>query len=193
MHHLPNVLTALRIALTPVVAALMLTPTLAAQTAAVACFMVASASDYLDGVLARRWQVRSRLGQFLDPLADKLLLLGTLGMLAALEPQAVPWWAVVLIAARDAVVTALRSRAEAQGRTLRTFEAAKAKTLLQIAFAWGLLVLRALAHAPAPLGDAATRALASPVPFATLLVVLAVTLGTGALYVLWPQEERLPG
>jgi CDP-diacylglycerol--glycerol-3-phosphate 3-phosphatidyltransferase len=189
MRQLPHVLTASRIALTPVVVALLFVPALWAQAAAVVCFMLASASDYFDGEIARRWQVRSRLGQFLDPLADKFLVLGTFVALALAEPQAAPWWAIALIAGRDVAVTALRSWAESTGRTLRTLRIAKSKTLLQIAYLWFVLTLRAFAWSDGALALAADRVLHSPVPLVLLVAVVAVTLVTGAAYFLSPQEE----
>ena len=92
MRYIPNLLTAARIVLTPAVLLLLTVPSLAGQTAAVVLFVAASVSDYYDGALARRIGARSRLGQFLDPLADKILVLGVFATLAVLEPDIVPWW-----------------------------------------------------------------------------------------------------
>jgi CDP-diacylglycerol--glycerol-3-phosphate 3-phosphatidyltransferase len=190
--HIPNALTVARILLTPLVLMLCTIPTLAAQGSALALFVFASASDYYDGVLARRMKARSRLGQFLDPLADKILVLGLFGMLAVQEPQIVPWWAVGLIALRDGLVTGLRSWTEAQGRTLRTFRAAKAKTLSQLAFLFGMLVLRAVEHLPPPVAGGARWLLRdSGLVDLALMAVVAVTLATGALYFVAPEEETL--
>ncbi|WP_022835451.1 CDP-diacylglycerol--glycerol-3-phosphate 3-phosphatidyltransferase [Salisaeta longa] len=193
MRHLPNILTIGRIVLTPLVLVLLSVPSLAAQAGAVVLFMAASASDYYDGVLARQMNVRSRLGQFLDPLADKFLVLGTFVAFAVLTPRVVPWWAVGLIALRDVVVTGLRSWVESQGRTLRTLRIAKWKTMLQLLFLWMLMLLRTAAHVPGIVGRAADWVLyTSLLPTAALVLVVAFTLGTGALYVLRPQEESMP-
>lgn len=192
MRYIPNALSVARIVLTPVVLLLLTVPTLLAQSAAVMLFVAASASDYYDGKLARQMGARSRLGQFLDPLADKILVLGVFGMLAVLEPQAVPLWAVLVIAARDLLVTGLRSWAESQGRTLRTFRAAKAKTMSQLAFLFGMLVLRATTHLPGTLSGGARWLLHdSLVPYACLWIVVLLTVGTGALYVLHPQDDTI--
>lgn len=192
VRYIPNALTVVRILLTPLLLVLCTIPTLAAQGTAVVVFMCASASDYYDGVLARRMGVRSRLGQFLDPLADKILVLSVFGMLAVEQPQIVPWWAVLLIAGRDVLVTALRSLAEARGRTLHTFRVAKGKTLAQLAFLFGMLVLRAVTHFPPPASEGARWLLyQTPIPFFLLVLVVSFTVATGLLYVMAPQEESV--
>jgi CDP-diacylglycerol--glycerol-3-phosphate 3-phosphatidyltransferase len=192
MRYIPNVLTVARILLTPAVLVLLTVPNLMGQSAAVALFVLASVSDYYDGVLARQMGARSRLGQFLDPLADKILVLGVFAMLAVEEPHIVPWWAVGVIALRDVVVTAMRTWAESQGRTLQTFRVAKLKTLSQLAFIFWMLVLRTAAHVPPPISDGALWLLnESLIPFALLVLVLVLTVGTGALYVLQPEEDLI--
>lgn len=190
-HYIPNTLTAARILLTPCLLVLITVPTATGQLGAVLLFVTASVSDYYDGKLARAMGVRSRLGQFLDPLADKILVLGTFSVLALYEPQAVPPWAVVAIAARDLLVTGLRTWAESQGQTLRTFRVAKAKTLSQLAFLFGMLVLRAAAHVPAVSEDAAWLLRDSAAPYAALLGVVALTVGTGLLYAVAPRQESV--
>lgn len=191
LRHVPNVLTVVRILLTPIVLLLCAWPTAWAQSGAVVLFVLASLSDYYDGKLAREMDVRSRLGQFLDPLADKILVLGVFGALAVYEPDVVPVWAVLAIAARDVVVTGVRSWNEAQGRTLQTFRIAKAKTLSQLAFLFGVLVLRALRHVPSTADGAQWLLRESTIPYGLLLLVVAITVGTGALYIFAPREETL--
>jgi CDP-diacylglycerol--glycerol-3-phosphate 3-phosphatidyltransferase len=190
--YIPNVLTVARILVTPLLLLLLTVPSQAGQASAVALFVLASLTDYYDGVLARRLQVRSRLGQYLDPLADKILVLGTFGMLAMQMPTIVPWWAVVLIALRDAAVTSLRSWVEAGGRTLRTYWIAKAKTSLQLAFLFGVLVLRLATHLSPPIQEGASWVLReSALPGVALAGVVGFTLATGALYFVAPVEEHV--
>lgn len=181
--NIPNALTAARILLTPLMLVLLLTPTFWAQLGALSLFVIASASDYFDGVLARRMDVRSRLGQFLDPMADKILVLGTFITLSILEPRAVPWWAVLLIALRDGGVTALRSWAESRGKSLRTLPIAKWKTSSQLFFLLLMLVARTLAQSGAPIG-ARWMLDQTIIPFGLLMAVVGFTLYTGALYAL---------
>jgi CDP-diacylglycerol--glycerol-3-phosphate 3-phosphatidyltransferase len=190
MKFVPNVLTITRIVLTPVLLVLLFTDTLWAQGGALAVFVVAAISDYLDGRLARSLSARSRLGQFLDPLADKVLVLGTFIALAVLLPRIVPWWAVVLIALRDVAVTMLRSWLEAKGQSLRTIPMAKAKTTLQLVFLIGMLALLAARHLPGLIGEGAAWVLGSVIPFAVLVLVVVVTVLTGVWY--FVNQERVP-
>lgn len=190
--YIPNLLTVARILVTPLLLLLLTVPSQAGQGSAVVLFVLASLSDYYDGELARRFQIRSRLGQYLDPLADKILVLGTFGMLAVQEPAIVPWWAVAVIAARDLAVTSLRSWVEAGGETLRTYRIAKAKTMLQLAFLFGVLVLRTGTYASPPIRDAANWLLReSALPGVALAVVVGFTLVSGVLYFVAPTKERV--
>ncbi len=187
MRHLPNALTITRILVTPVLLLLLLSDTLLGQMWAFALFVFAAISDYLDGKLARSFSVGSRLGQFLDPFADKVLVLGTFAALAYLIPHVVPWWAVALIAARDVGVTLLRTWAESRGRSIHTKSIAKSKTLVQLIFLIVLLLLVVVAKMPGSLGRGADWLLGSSIPFVALLLVVAFTIVTGVLYALNPK------
>ena len=113
MKHLPNTLTVLRIAVTPLILFGLLRGTLGGYALATVVFVAAAISDYYDGQLARRYGTHSRLGQFLDPLADKILVLGTLIVLAYHRPDLAPWWAVALVAVRGDVPTVTGCNVEA--------------------------------------------------------------------------------
>jgi cardiolipin synthase len=99
----PNGLSLLRLCGVPVVLWLILGPQ--ADVAAVVVLAVSGATDWLDGYIARRWHQRSRLGQMLDPLADRLYILATVLGLAL--RGLIPWWLVVALIARDAVIALL--------------------------------------------------------------------------------------
>ena len=192
LRYIPNLLTVGRILVTPLLLLLLSVPSKAGQMSAVVLFVVASLTDYYDGVLARRYGVRSRLGQYLDPLADKILILGTFIALALEAPDLVPWWAVVAIALRDVGGTVLLAWAEASGQTRHNYRGAMGKTLLQAAFLCGVLTLRAATHFSPPLRDAARWLLYdSGLPGLALTVVVGFTLATGALYVVAPVEEKV--
>lgn len=192
LRYIPNLLTVGRILVTPLLLLLLSVQSQAGQMSAVFLFVLASLSDYYDGVLARRLGVRSRLGQYLDPLADKILVLGTFAALAVEAPSLVPWWAVAAIALRDLVVTALRSWAEVNGQTLQTYRVAKAKTMLQVAFLFGVLLLRATTYMSPPFREASRWVLYdSSLPGLALTLVVGFTLATGALYVVAPVEEKM--
>ncbi len=189
MRHLPNALTIARIALTPVLLVLLLSGTFTGQLAALGLFVAAAISDYLDGKLARSFRARSRLGQFLDPFADKVLVLGTFICLAVLLPEQVPWWAVGIIAARDLLVTGLRTWVEARGRSLRTLPMAKTKTTVQLVFLMGMLMLLVLRRLPGALGRYAEQILEGPLPLLLLIGLVALTVLTGLWYAqgVWKQ------
>jgi cardiolipin synthase len=96
----PNALSALRLAGVPVFLWLILGPK--ADAAAVLLLMVSGFTDYLDGMIARRWNQISRVGQLLDPLADRLYIFATLLGLGL--RGIVPWWLVGLLAGRDVLL-----------------------------------------------------------------------------------------
>ncbi len=98
---LPNLLSLLRLLLVPVFAWLIVTEQ---DEWAVAVLFFSGLSDYLDGYLARRWNQITRVGQVLDPAADRLYIFSTLLGLAYRD--LVPWWLVAAIVARDMVLTA---------------------------------------------------------------------------------------
>ena len=182
MKYVPNAITISRIVVTPILLALLFWETVVGQGVALVLFILAAISDYFDGKLARTLGARSRLGQFLDPMADKVLVLGTFTALAFLIPQVVPWWAVALIALRDVVVTGLRLWAESKGRTMRTIPMAKTKTTLQLIFLIGILVMLTARHLPGVLAEIAIWVLQSVIPFILLMAVVALTLYTGFWY-----------
>ncbi len=100
----PNVLSFLRLLGVPLFLWLILQDDPTADYWAVALLMVSGFTDYLDGVLARRLHQISRLGQLLDPLADRLYIIATLLGLALRD--IVPWWLVIALLARDVVLAA---------------------------------------------------------------------------------------
>lgn len=182
MKYVPNALTIGRIVVTPLLLALLLSDTLMGQAIGLVLFILAAISDYLDGKIARSYQVRSRLGQFLDPFADKVLVLGTFIVLIFLLPEVVPWWAVALIALRDLAVTAMRSWAEAHGRSLRTLPIARAKTAVQLTFLIVILLVMILAKVPGDVGAVGAWILASELPFIFFMLVVVFTVLTGLIY-----------
>ncbi len=175
--------------MTPVLIALLIQNSLVANIIALVLFVAAAISDYYDGKIAREMGTGSRVGKFLDPLADKVLVLGTLITLAVLLPHIVPWWAVVLIAIRDIYVTAQRSYAESKGKTVRTLPMAKTKTTFQLIFLIGVLVMLVVEKLPQPLGPIGNWVLESPIPYLLLLLVVVLTIGTGLVYALNPTES----
>ena len=138
---LPNLLSLFRIAIVPVVVVLLMWPGPVARGAAAGLFVVACITDYFDGWLARRRRSTTVLGQFLDPLADKLLVAAVLIMLAAapLDPRLPAWMAVVLVL-RELAVTGLRGIASQGGLVVPAQELGKYKMIFQMFALTGLLI-----------------------------------------------------
>jgi CDP-diacylglycerol--glycerol-3-phosphate 3-phosphatidyltransferase len=138
---IPNLLSLFRIVLVPIVVAVLESPDPESRAIAGGLFIVACITDYLDGWLARRRQSMTVLGQFLDPLADKLLVVAVLIMLASVPPEPrVPAWMVVVIVLREFAVTGLRGIASRSGVVVPAEELGKYKMIFQIFALTGLLV-----------------------------------------------------
>ena len=134
MYNLPNILTLLRIALIPVFAVLFFLPVTWANEAATVVFMVAGFTDWLDGYLARRMNLESKLGAFLDPVADKLMVAAALILIVQADPQYWIAFAAVVIIGREITISALREwMAELGARTtVAVSEIGKFKTASQM-------------------------------------------------------------
>jgi CDP-diacylglycerol--glycerol-3-phosphate 3-phosphatidyltransferase len=180
---IPNQLTALRILLVPVFVLLLLNEDPLFKLVGVIVFTVASLTDLYDGWHARRFNEVTRLGAFLDPLADKLLI--TAAFLVYVWMGYIALWMVVLVIVRDVVVTALRSWAEFRNQPVVTSVQAKYKTLLQNVFAYLVMVLIFLQES-ALFGDQSVeligRFLFSPTLDWIMLAVTVVTVATGVSY-----------
>ena len=127
--HIPNLLSFLRIVLSPVFAVLFVSPAYDDKLLGVIIFTIAALTDTCDGYLARRLHVVSIYGAFLDPLADKLLVVT--GLLCLLWQGVIAWWLVAAIVGRDALVTWLRIDAKRRGVVFTTSWHAKIKTAAQ--------------------------------------------------------------
>lgn len=97
-----------------------------------------TATDYLDGYLARKMNCETVIGKFLDPLADKLMVMAMLVMLVALNR--VPGWLVVLVLTREMSINGLRAVASAEGLIIAASQLGKLKTALQLVAIMCLLV-----------------------------------------------------
>jgi CDP-diacylglycerol---glycerol-3-phosphate 3-phosphatidyltransferase len=127
---LPNLITLARIAMIPLVLVFIdnFSRELSALSAAI--FLIAAASDALDGYLARRLGLVTVVGKFLDPLADKLIVLSTLVMLVAVDRA--PAWLVVVLMARELSITGLRAIASQEGYVIAAGAGGKVKTAFQV-------------------------------------------------------------
>ncbi len=136
--NLPNLLTLARVAAVPVVVILLLSDSRISGMWAAAIFGMAAVTDFVDGWLARKWGVVTVLGKFLDPLADKLIVMAALIMLIPLDR--VPAWAVFVILAREMIITGLRSIASSEGIVIDASDLGKYKTIYQMIAIPGLML-----------------------------------------------------
>ena len=153
--NLPNGLTLLRIFIVPILVVVLLTPFseswfgLPRHILGVALFLAAALTDFLDGHFARSRNQVTRLGQLLDPIADKLLI--SAALISLVENQLAPAWAVVIIIGREFAVTGLRSIAAADGVVISASKMGKFKMLMQV-LTVALLIVSSVAGKP-PVGN----------------------------------------
>ncbi len=136
--NLPNIITMVRIAAIPLLCLLLLSPQRTPCFWAAALFAAASVTDWLDGYLARRMGIVTVFGKFLDPIADKLLVMGALIMI--LPFGRVPAWMVLVILGREMVITGLRGIASTEGIVIPASNLGKYKTIFQLVAIIGLLL-----------------------------------------------------
>lgn len=130
MLNLANKLSLLRMLMTPLVVIFLYFQGPVLCILAALAFIFAAITDWMDGYIARRFNMVSRMGKFLDPLADKVLICSVLIMFVKLGWA--PAWVVIVIVCRELVVTGLRAMAIDEGLVLAADKFGKAKTVLQI-------------------------------------------------------------
>lgn len=126
--NLPNMLTVLRIALVPVVLLGLLAESPSGDVIAGVAFASAAATDWFDGYYARSRGLITTFGKVMDPIADKLLIVGTLVALSALDRMS--WWATGLVLGREFAVSALRYSRKEDG-VISASRGGKVKTVIQ--------------------------------------------------------------
>jgi CDP-diacylglycerol--glycerol-3-phosphate 3-phosphatidyltransferase len=146
--NLPNTLTILRIFFVPFLVAVLVEQNLRIEWRgevlvsnaflALGIFLIAAATDLLDGYLARRWKQITTVGTLLDPIADKLLV--SAALISLVQIRRVPAWMVVLIIGREFAVSGLRSIAAAEGYTIQASDLGKTKMIFQVAAICMILV-----------------------------------------------------
>ena len=178
MLNLPNALALLRILLAPLLFWIILNENLFIENGfhitwnyylASMVFVIASATDFFDGYIAREWNQKTKLGAIIDPLADKMITIAAfLGLMVSGEASA---WAIYIIIIRELFITGIRTVAVAEGLDIKASLAGKIKTVMQM-IAIGFLLMHW--------------------PFGTELLWFAVvlTLYSGAEY-LWGFRKAL--
>ena len=138
--NVPNLLSLSRILSVPVFIVLMLEPSPVRTLAAGIVFSLASATDWLDGYLARKWGQVTKMGKLLDPIADKILIMSALVILVELRPEIVHSWMAILIIGREFAVTGLRAIASSDGIIIPAETVGKYKVGAQITTVLALLL-----------------------------------------------------
>ena len=161
--NLPNKLTLLRMAMVPVYVALLLIDFPYHTLIALAVFILASLTDLLDGHIARSRNLITDFGKFMDPLADKILVLSA--MICFCELGVMPAWAVIVVIFREFAVSGMRLVAVEQGRVIAAGWSGKVKTA-------STMVCLCLMHLPLP----------TALNWACVAVIVVTTLYSGVEY-----------
>lgn len=136
--NLPNTLTLLRISVLPVLFLLLLNPGRWWSLVIAIAFIIASVTDLLDGYIARKYQIVTKIGKILDPIADKLVV--SAAMILMIPIGRIPAWIVAIIILRDIAIDGIRHMATAGGFIISASRLGKQKTLAQVIATSALLI-----------------------------------------------------
>jgi len=138
--NVPNLLSLSRILSVPVFIILMLEPNPLRALLAGIVFSLASATDWLDGYLARKWGQVTKMGKLLDPIADKILIMAALVTLVEIRSDIVHSWMAIILIGREFAVTGLRAIASSEGIIIPAETVGKYKVGAQITTVLSLLL-----------------------------------------------------
>ena len=138
--NVPNLLSLSRILSVPVFIILMLEPNPLRALLAGIVFSLASATDWLDGYLARKWGQVTKMGKLLDPIADKILIMSALVILVEIRSDVVHSWIAIVLIGREFAVTGLRAIAASEGIVIPAETVGKYKVGAQITAVLSLLL-----------------------------------------------------
>lgn len=136
--NLPNTITLARISVVPFLFFLLMSPGPFWSLVLAALFVIASITDLLDGFIARKYNLITTMGKFLDPLADKLIV--NTAMILMIPIGRIDAWIVVMIIMRDLIVDGIRSIASSEGIYIQASVLGKQKTLAQIIAVTALMI-----------------------------------------------------
>jgi CDP-diacylglycerol--glycerol-3-phosphate 3-phosphatidyltransferase len=136
--NLPNAITVLRIGILPVLFLVLLEPGEALSLVIAILFILAALTDLLDGYVARRYNIVTRMGKLLDPIADKIIM--SAAMVLLIPIGRIPAWVMALMVMRDFAVDGLRSMAAAEGHVIEASDLGKYKTFCQIIAVSALII-----------------------------------------------------
>lgn len=162
-------------------------------------FIIAAITDYYDGKIARERNLITNFGKLLDPVADKVLMVSAFIMLMKVPELHVPGWTIVVILAREFLVTGARSLAAAEGSIIAASVYGKRKTVYQMVFviaSLSIVVLLRLIDLAPPLAEALPggtqylREWLSPLSFLAIVLIAAYTLYSGFQFA-WQNWKEL--
>lgn len=183
MHRIPNILSTVRIILSPVFLFLWFQDDFLLKTLGLAIYVIAAITDYFDGYYARKYKIESKLGIFLDPLADKFLTFSGFGVLPFIDPVQFPWWAIGVIFFRDIAITLFRVFTNRRNQPMITRFTAKAKTTIQMIFLYIGLLVGLFQNVDFFVADWVSWLLSTNILLSMMLFVAFVTLYSGIEYV----------
>jgi CDP-diacylglycerol--glycerol-3-phosphate 3-phosphatidyltransferase len=138
--NLPNKLTVARCFMAGIFVLLMSFPSVPTYVIAYIVFTAAAITDHYDGKIARERNLITNFGKLLDPVADKVLVVAALIMLMKLDGLWIPGWTIIVILAREFLVTGARSLAAADGEVIAAIASGKTKTVLQLVYVFVFLL-----------------------------------------------------
>ena len=136
--NLPNTITLLRISVVPFLFILLLSPGEFWSLILAILFVIASITDFFDGYIARKYQMITTMGKFLDPIADKIMV--NTAMILMIPIGRIPAWIVAITIIRDLIVDVIRSIASSEGIYIQASTLGKQKTLAQIIAVTALII-----------------------------------------------------
>lgn len=136
--NLPNTITMMRIGVVPFLFILLSNPGAFWSMVIAALFVIASITDFFDGYIARKYQMITTMGKFLDPIADKIIV--NTAMVLLIPIGRIPAWIVAITIIRDLIVDVIRSIASSEGIYIQASQLGKQKTVAQIIAVTALII-----------------------------------------------------
>ena len=183
--NLPNKLTILRIVLVAVFMFFLFLHGVIFKCLALAIFLTASFTDFLDGYIAKKNNMVTDFGKLMDPIADKILVLSA--FLAFVEMELIPAWMAVIIIFREFAVTGLRVAALGQGKVLAADDGGKHKMVSQVFSILAVLLFLIFREAGIKVfgfWDASTERIYKDAIFFLMLITTSLTLISGIAYLI---------
>ena len=185
---LPNILSGSRLLLAPIFFFLFIQDDLIWRGTSLVVFTVAALTDFFDGYFARKYEVESTFGIFLDPLADKFLTFAGFVCLPFINASQFVWWAIILIVIRDITITILRIYSDRKGIVMQTRKTAKIKTAVQMGYLYVALLFGFLILIPGTTADIVQSIFRTDILYWGLIAVTFITVYSGIEYLYVNRE-----